>query len=118
MIDLSDTPAGMISRLDASLARHGETVTVRRYTSASGTPRPKTDIDVKASVRAVRADQLVGGIDQTASNVVLSPTGLAALLPLKKGDKIVIQGRERNIDLPKPIVMQDMTVRIDLLVAG
>lgn len=114
----SDTPSGMIARLDAALARRGETVTVRRYTAPTGTPRPKTDIASRASVRAVKPEELAGEINQTASKVVLSPTGLGALLPLKKGDKIVIQGKERNIELPKPIFVADVLVRIDVMVTG
>jgi hypothetical protein len=113
------TPAETIAALDRQLAEHGETVIVRRYTSSSGTPRPKIDIeDVPAFVRAVKAEELVGEIDMTASVVALSPTGLSPLLPLKKGDKLVIQGRERNIELPKPILVQNTLVRINLLVAG
>lgn len=113
------TPSAAIALLDHQLVAHGEKITVRRYTAPSGTPRPKTDIeDVPAFVRAIKAEELVGGIDMTASTVVLSPSGLSALLPLKKGDKVVIQGRERNIELPKLIFMQDVLVRINLLVAG
>lgn len=112
------TPAEMIADLDAALARRGEEIVVRRYTATTGTPRPKIDITVRAAVRPVKPEELVGGIDQTFSKVVLSPTGLSALLPLRKGDKVVIQGRERNIEFPKPIVDGDKLVRINLTVAG
>lgn len=113
------TPAEAIAMLDGQLAENGERITVRRYTAPSGTPRPKTDTEnVPAAVRAVRAEEVINDVKQTHSSVVLSPTGLGALLPLVKGDKLVIQGRERNIDLPKPIFLQGTLVRIDLLVAG
>ncbi|MER8387306.1 hypothetical protein NKH14_17615 [Mesorhizobium sp. M1380] len=113
------SPADLIADLDAALADAGTAITIRRYTAPTGTPRPKTDIDgIPAAVRGAHADELIEGVDQTASAVVLSPTGLAALLPLKKGDKAVIDGRERNIELPKPISVQGVLVRIDLLVAG
>lgn len=118
MVDLSDTPAGMIARLDDALARRGETVVLRRYTAPSGDPRPKTDISAKASVRADKGEELVGTIDQTWSKAVVSPTGIAALLPIRKGDKLVVQGRERNIELPKPILIADVLVRIDLFISG
>jgi hypothetical protein len=118
MVDLTDTPAAMIARLDDALTRRGEDVTVRRYTAATGNPRPKTDIATRASVRAVRPEQLVGNIDQTASNAALSPTGLSALLPLRKGDKVVVDGRERNIEFVKPIRVGGTLVRIDLVVTG
>lgn len=112
------TPASAISSLDAQLAEHGENVIVRRYTAPSGDPRPKTDVPVRAFVRAVRPEDLAGEIDQTASKVVLSPTGLATLLPLKKGDKIVVQGKERHVELPKPILLSNALVRIDVMVTG
>lgn len=112
------TAAQAISDLDAALARVGEDVIVRRYTAPSGDPRPKTDITVRGSVRAVKPEQLVGNIDQTSSNVALSPTGLGALLPLRKGDKAVVQGKERNIEIVKLIVMGGVLVRINLVVLG
>lgn len=113
------TPASIISDLDASLVRAGETVTVRRYTAPGGTPRPKIEEEgIPASVRAVRPEEMVGDIKATFSKVVLSPTGLASLLPLKKDDKIVIQGRERNIEHPGPIFVQGVLVRMNLTVAG
>lgn len=112
-------PDTIIADLDASLVRAGETVTVRRYTAPSGTPRPKIEAeDVPASVRAVKPEEMVGDIKATHSRVVLSPTGLTSLLPLKKDDKIVIQGRERNIDHPGPIFVQGQLVRMNLMVAG
>lgn len=112
------TPAELIADLDRALADAGsEIIIVRRYTSTVE-PRTKTDVSVVAAVRPLKANELVGSIDQTASRVVVSPTGLATLLPLKKGDKVVVQGKERNIELPKPLAVQGTVVRIDLLVSG
>lgn len=118
MVDLSDTPAGMIARLNSALARRGQDVTVRRYTAPTGNPRPKTDIGSRAFVRAMNADELIGAITQTSSNVVLSPTGLSVLLPLRTDDKVVIAGRERNVQVVKPIEVDGTLVRINLVVAG
>jgi hypothetical protein len=112
------TPASAIASLDRQLAEHGEDVVVRRYTAPSGTPRPKTDIAARASVRAVKPEELAGEIDQTSSKVVMSPTGLAALLPLRKGDKVVVQGKERNVEIPRPIFVGGTLVRIDVMVTG
>ncbi|TJV51153.1 MAG: hypothetical protein E5Y01_16330 [Mesorhizobium sp.] len=113
MADLSDTPAGMISRLDASLAKHGEDVTLKRGA---------TTVAVRASVRPLRPEQLAGDIDETFSNVILSPTQAAAAswpLPVKKGDKVVeASGKERNVEFPKHIRVQNTLVRIELLVGG
>ena len=66
----------------------------------------------------MKAEQLTDAIDQTFSNVVLSPSGLAVLLPLRKGDKIVVQGKERNVEFPGPIFMGGTLVRINLVVGG
>jgi len=108
-----------VADLDAAYARgRGEDIIVRRYTAASGTPRPKIDITVRATVRPIEAKELVGGIDQTYSEVILSPTGLSSLLPLKKGDKVVIDGHECNIEFPRPIRDKNTIARIVLLVGG
>ena len=112
------TPAQVIADLDQHLADHGQAVTLRRYGTPVGNDRPKTDIAINGFVRAIRAEEMVGAIEATASNVTISPTGIGSLLPLKKGDKLVIDGRERNVELPKPKKMADMLVRIDLVVAG
>lgn len=117
MIDLSDTPAGAIARLDDSLARRGVTCTLRRYVTAGGT-RTKTDTSVMAHVRGVKAEEMVQGIQSDWSKVVLSPTGISSFIPLVKGDKLVIYGKEREIQIAKPIYMQDALVRYDLMVAG
>lgn len=63
---------------------------------------------------------MVGSITQTFSNLVLSPStsGLAALLPLRKDDKVIIAGRERNVEVAKPIEVANVLVRIELTVAG
>lgn len=113
------TAAEAIADLDAALARTGESVVVRRYTAPTGTPRPKTDTaTLQASVRPLKPEELVGGIDQSWSRVIMSPTGLAALLPIVKGDKVVIQGRERNVQFPGPIYVAGTLVRVELMVSG
>jgi hypothetical protein len=113
------SPADLIANLDAALIEVGEIVTIRRYTAPTGNPRPSIDIaGVLAAVRALKADELVGTIDQTWSRVVFSPTKLGPLLPLRKSDKIIVQGRERNIELPQPIFVQGTLVRMVALVGG
>lgn len=113
------TPAELIAELDMALAEAGEDVTVRRYTAASPMPRPKIEAEgVPAFVRALKADELVGAMDQTWSHVVISPTLIGALIPIKKNDKLVIQGRERNVELPLPILVQGSLVRLELMVSG
>lgn len=112
------TPAQQIARLDASLAKAGSPVTVRRYTALTGTPRPKIDVTVNASARPAKAEELIGSIDQQQWTVVLSPTGLGSLLPLKKGDKIVMPSGEKNIERPGDIHVQGTLVSMNLLATG
>ncbi|RWF66846.1 hypothetical protein [Mesorhizobium sp.] len=121
MSDLSDTPAGMISRLDASLARHGTDAKLRRLTLGPNSLQIPFDCDVKASVLPLKADELVGSIDQAWSRVIISPTLISAAqwpLPIKKGDKIVQNGKVRNVEFVKPIMIQNIAVRFELLVGG
>lgn len=115
------TPAQAIADLDKALGETGEDVILRRYTAQAGNPRPKTDIPVRAFVRPVDAlevKEFVGDLTQPFWEVVLSPTGIGAILPLVRGDKIVIDGRERNLEMPRPIRMQNVLVRLKPLVAG
>lgn len=113
------SPDQALDLLQLHLAMHGETVTVRRYTAATGTPRPKTEVaGVKAHVRALRVDELAGSITQNHLKVILSPTGLNALLPLRKDDKVLIAGAEKNVDFASHIRVADVLVRIELTVMG
>ncbi|TPM19778.1 hypothetical protein [Mesorhizobium sp. B2-3-6] len=112
-------PASLIADLDAALADAGETVTVRRYTAPTGSPRPKIDIeDVPAAVRPVKPDELVGDIQQSDRVVVMSPTQIGALLPMKIGDKLLIAGAEVNVQFAGHIRVQNVVVRIKLMVRG
>lgn len=113
------SPADLIADLNAALADAGETVTVRRYLAPTGSPRPKTDIeDVPAAVRPVKPDELVGDIQQSDLVAILSPTSIGALLPLKIGDKVLIAGAEKNVQFAGPIRVQDVVVRIKLVLRG
>jgi hypothetical protein len=115
------TPTEAIAKLDGQLALHGETVTLRRYTAPTGNPRPKIDVTARALVRVISNPQLVGEVSQDETHISLSPTAVTAAawpLPVQSGDKIVVQGIERNIDTPKPILLNDTLVRINLVVRG
>ena len=115
------TPEIVIAELDASLARTGQDVVLRRYTASAGNPRPKIDVPVRAFVRPVDDDtvkNLVGNLATPYFEVITSPTGVQAVLPLVRGDKIVIDGKERNIEMPKHIKFQDVLARIKIVAAG
>lgn len=121
MSDLSDTPAGMISRLDASLAKHGTDAKLRRLTLGPNALQIPFDCDVRASILPLKAEELVGNIDQTWSRVIISPTPIGVAqwtLPIRKGDKIVQAGKVRNIEFVKAITVQNVLVRIELTVGG
>jgi hypothetical protein len=76
MADRPDmTPAELIADLDAALADAGQTVTLRRLTLGPGGVQIPFDVeDVPASIRPLKPEELVNGIDQTWSKVVISPT--------------------------------------------
>ncbi|MCV9960735.1 hypothetical protein OIU34_02385 [Pararhizobium sp. BT-229] len=117
-VEMGDLPSDIIARLDASLVARGQDVTLRRYTAPSGTPRPKTDAGVRAFVRPLKAEELVGRLDHTFSKVIFSPTDSSVLLPMKKDDKVIIDDRERNVEFPKHVRYRGVLVKIELLVAG
>lgn len=118
-----------IARLDASLARRGEWITLRRGTG------PFTDLPVRANVRAFTPDEITAGVMAGDLKVVLSPTGLDApawiaaqtepappagfnvdrRLPTK-GERAIVQGRSRSVEAVMPIRVNDVVVRIEMQV--
>lgn len=128
------SPEECISALDGALASAGEGATLRRVVGQGGSAI-NIDVAVRALVRAFRPQELVGGILQSDSNVTLSPSDINAAqwpggqsplaapfnppawLP-RANDKLIIQGRLRNVTFVKPIEMDGVIVRIDLTVAG
>lgn len=107
-----------IADLDDALRLSGEDVTLRRIVAnADDLVRP----GVRAFVRGYRPEELVGGIEQGDSQVVLSPTGMPAefvAAPLRKNDRIVTAGRTRNVEHVDPVRIGGVTVRINALVRG
>ena len=119
-----------ISALDRGLAARGQDVILRRI-SGSGPSATSIDVACRAVVRGYRPEELVGGIAQGDSQVILSPSEIrssgwpdpggspsgSASLP-KKGDKLIVQGRMRTIEAVAPIQVAGELVRIDLQVRG
>jgi hypothetical protein len=115
------TPTEIVATLNARLLEWGETVTLRRYTAPTGNPRPKTEVAARGIVRVRTTPTLVGEVSQVETHVTLSPTEATVAswpLPVRTGDKIVIQSIERNIDEVHPILVADTLVRINLVVRG
>lgn len=132
-----NSPEAIIGRLDAALARTGRTIMVRRWTgNGRENGDPRIEATVKASIRPAKGDQLIADINQAQQRVILSPSGLEALLPLEPGDKLVFgvtpyelpwenprwwngQASEKAIEgKPEPIYVGDRIVRIELTVLG
>lgn len=113
------TPAEAIADLDAALVRRGENATLQRLTSGVTVANSAA---CRAMVRNYKPDELVGAIVQGDTMAVISPTDLtAASWPsntVRTGDKIVVQGRRRNIEAAEPIYMAGTLVRVNLQVRG
>lgn len=122
-----------IARLDHSLAQHGEWIILRRIVGT--TNAVNIDVKCRATVNDYAPEELVGGIMQTDSKVIMSPTqitdaqwpgGAAPLLPPfnvdprvpRINDKVIAGGRIRNISFVNPITVGDELVRIELRIAG
>ncbi len=78
----------------------GEGVTIRRYTG-TGLNRPRFDARVKARVMGLRPDELTGSIIQGDQRLVVMADDLIAAqwpVPLVKGDKAVVRGKELDIE--------------------
>lgn len=116
-------PAELVA-LDDALRMVGQSITLRRRI---GTGSTFVDVPCRAIVRGYDPRELVGGITQTDSKVILSPTDLdvptwpgaagGTLLP-RKGDLAVIAGRSRNVEAASPFYVRDILVRIELRVLG
>lgn len=130
MVDATDTPAGMIVRLDDALARRGEDCILRRK---EGSPLVEKDVAVRASVRALRGDEIVGTATQAFSKAVISMTQIIAdgwpsghtvtpgtvdpRLP-RANDFLIVKGKQRQIMFADPIAIDGIVVRVNLTVAG
>jgi hypothetical protein len=122
------TTAQKIARLDRSIARTGETVTIQRTVTAAATGNVTVIAqldDCPAHVRASAPQDLVeGGVRET--RVILSATHLLTAegsppavfgLPLID-DRILIQDDPSNIVEVAPIYYGGELVRVNLLCRG
>ncbi|RWP31817.1 hypothetical protein [Mesorhizobium sp.] len=114
------TPSELIADLDAALLDAGEDAKLRRVTLGPNAIQIPFDVDVRASIRPLRPEELAGSIDQTWSRVILSPTDISHgfSLPVRKGDKIVQDTKVRNVEFAKHIRVQNVLVRVELTVGG
>lgn len=80
----------------------GEVVLIRRYTGA-GASRPRFDVSVKARVVEYEPNELAGLIVQGDRKLIVLAQDLIDAqfpIPLRKGDKAVVRGKELNIEAP------------------
>lgn len=84
------------------LYQSGEPVTIRRYTG-TGSSRPKFEAQVQARVTEYAPNELVGLVQQGDRKLIILADDLVSAqfsLPLRKGDKAVVRGKELNIESP------------------
>lgn len=117
--------------LDGQIARNGESVTLQRIVGTS--PNQSTSAaEVGAIVRPYGPKELIGGITQGDLLVIVSPTDVKAArwpggqagqivgdasVP-KTTDKIVVQGRQRQIVASMPVYLASVLVRMNFQVRG
>lgn len=117
-----------IRRLERSIARTGETVTLQRTATDGSTGDVTVALelaDVPAHVRASAPQDLVDP-DAREMRVILSPTRLlvATLGPAfafgipQRDDKVLIQGDPSNVQEVAPIYYGGALVRVNLLCRG
>lgn len=132
---MSDASDRELSDLNMSLAADGEWIIIRRL---FGTQLIPLSVDCRAFVRPISSEELSAGINQKSSNIILSPSeiiaagwpgpwtptaseptnpGIDRRVP-RIGDKAIVKGRPLNVELPKPIYVDDELVRIELRVLG
>jgi hypothetical protein len=112
------TPAQAIAMLDRQIEAHGQTVTLTRLVPN----QHSITLTCKAFVRGYKPDELANGVQQGDSLVVLSPTALEgtafeSALPATN-NKLTTGGRQRNIQMADPVLMNDVLVRLNLQIRG
>lgn len=126
MVDMSDTPAGMIARLDASLLRRGQSATLRRRI---GTGNTFVEVGIRVRLSGYATTDLVAGIKVTDSKFIASPTPITAAgaawpgaagggTDPKIGDFILAEGRQRKIEQVDNIRIGDAWVRCEGRISG
>ena len=107
-----------IKRLDAAIARAGDTVVLQRVAAdASGVVTVTAAASCPAWVRAVHPQDIAEpGVRE--HRVVLSATSLGVFGVPDRDDRILIEGTESNITEIEPIRYAGSLVRVNLLCRG
>jgi hypothetical protein len=105
-----------IDMLDRQIGEDGQTIRLRRAAGAV-IERPH-----KAFSRGYKPSELVGGLQQGDTLLVISPTGLPREFAgddlLRRGDKIWLSGRLRSVEFVDPVLIGDTLVRLNATVRG
>ena len=126
------SPEQAISTLDRQLATNGSDMVLRRLTLAAGGTQIPFDVTVKGKQRGLRPEELVDGVTQQDTKVVISPTQIDAAnwpgaatatttvdrrIPVKN-DRMIIAGKIRNVEAGVGRYMNGQLVRIEIMVKG
>lgn len=121
-----------IADLDADLAENGEDIVLRRNTLGPAGVQIPFDVTCRAMVRGYAPQELVAGISQQDSLVILSPTeatlagwpgaatrstNIDRRVPVK-GDVAIIAGKSRAIEAAVGIYVTNVLVRMEMQVKG
>jgi hypothetical protein len=113
-----------IADLDRELTRLGDTVQLQRLIADpdTGNRTVSFSADFRARVDAHHPQELVPMSGEAPNTrVILSPTGLRKAnwpgLP-QKDDRLVIGGKNNNIEIVSPLSIGDVIVRIELECRG
>ena len=118
------TPDSARAALASQLAEHGEDVVLKRRI---GTGATFDQVTVRAFIRGFRPDELVGGITQQDSRIIMGQEEiLAAGWPMtaggfawpRNGDFILIGGQQRAITAGTAIRLGGEIVRLEATAKG
>lgn len=121
--------ARIIEALDRMLVTEGEALTLRRRI---GTGSTFVEVTCRAKVTGFDSNILIGGVAQTASSLIISPTAIQAAITAgtwpgaaggpawpRVGDFIrQVGGSDRKIEATTPQRVGDVVVRIPAKVLG
>lgn len=123
-----------VDALDNALLRAGEDIILRRV-AGTGNNQAIIDVACRATVRGVRAEEVVGTITMADLAVIISPSeilnaqwpgGQRETVVQDKADPrvprstdfMVIKGKQRQVKFSDPIFVGGEWVRCNLIVAG
>jgi hypothetical protein len=106
--------AAWIQMLDSEIDDNGQDISLVLVA-----PSSKTTVPCRAFVRQYRPQELIGGILQGDTLVVLSPTDLAALSRLpRRNDQVTVDGAIKRVEYVEPVKLDNQLVRVNLQVRG